>query len=94
MKNSDTVFEIEQKLKEAAGRLPEPRKPVPVLQRPEKECGANARRSAAANGLSLRRIAVIALAFLGIGATTAFAASPAFREAVIRLFTEIGRAHV
>lgn len=89
MKNSEPILEIEQKLKKTAGRLPKPQKPVPVLPLPES--GATRTHHGfdrlCLQTVPIRRIAVIALALLGIGATTAFAASPALREAVVRLFT-------
>ena len=91
MKNSDIILEIEQQLKDAAARLPEPRRPVPVLPAPESGAKQTNRTKRCLDRTSLlahpiRRIAGIALILLGIGATTAFASSPALREAVVRLF--------
>ena len=82
-------FEIEKLLAEAAGRLPEPRKPVPVAssfwklssEKPPRLCLGMLFRA------PVRRAAVIVLALLCVGTTTALAASPALREAVIRFFS-------
>lgn len=79
--------DIEQLLIDSASRLPEPQKPVPISESMKKRTNTVLLALHTLWQHSAWRAAMIALLVLCIGTTTALAASPELREAVIRFFT-------
>lgn len=81
IKRDEKAHEIEELLRQAAKALPEPQKAVPVLT------GMTMRKKENHPWQSLGRVAIILLSLLLLSGGTAFAASPALRQAVIHFFT-------
>lgn len=81
--------DVEQLLIQAAGRLPAPQKPVPVspCMKQRAKQGFAGHLPGFLRQKPAARAAAVILMLLCLGTTTALAASPALREAVIRFFT-------
>ena len=84
--------DIEEKLRKAAGLMPESTKPLPLSPVMEKRCQAGNPHSS--HGLRTKvwctpawRMAAIVLLVLAVGSTTILAASPKLRTAVVRFFS-------
>lgn len=81
IERNEKAYEIEELLRQTAKALPEPQKAVPVLT------GMTMRKKESHPWRSLGRAAIILLSLLLLSGGTAFAASPALRQAVIHFFT-------